>query len=77
VQNKKIIFISPVEKNLRILVDENLDTSQQHALAPQKTNCTLSCIKRGLASSMRGVIVPLYSSLARPHLECCVQDCGL
>jgi len=72
---------SPEEKDLGVLVDEKLDMRDQCALAAQKANRILGCIKKSIASRSRRVALPLYSALVEtslgilgPALEPSAQD---
>ena len=60
-------------KDLGVLVDGKLDMSQQCALAVQKVNHVLGCIKRSVARRLREVILPLCFMQVGPHVEYCIQ----
>jgi len=52
---------------------KKLNMTGQRALTAQKPNYILGCIKRNMDSRSRKGILPLCSTLLRPHLESCTK----
>ena len=57
---------SPEEKDLGLLIDKKLNITCQCVLTAEKASQITGCITRSVASRLREVILPLYSTLVRP-----------
>ena len=64
---------SRMEKDLGVLVDDGLSNGMQCQAAANKANRILACIKKGINSRDKAIILPLYKTLVQPHLDYAVQ----
>ncbi|CAM5122732.1 unnamed protein product [Eretmochelys imbricata] len=61
------------ERDLGVIMDSSLKMSMQGAAAVKKANGMLGIIKKGIENKMENILLPLYKSKVRPHLEYCIQ----
>ena len=61
------------EKDLGVIIDQTLKPSKQCSAAAAKANRVLGVIRRSFHSRSKDIIVKLYKSLVRPHLEYAIQ----
>ena len=57
------------ERNLGIIVENNLKPATQCEAAAKKANCILGQIARSFHYRTKGVLVNVYKTFVRPHLE--------
>ena len=60
------------EKDLGIIVSDDLKWDKQCTAAVKQANRILGMIKRNFVDSLKETILALYKSLVRPHLEYCI-----
>jgi len=61
------------EKDLGVIIQSDIKVSEQCAKVVKTANQVLGMINRNFQNKSKEIIVPLYKSLVRPHLEYCVQ----
>jgi hypothetical protein len=61
------------ERDLHIIVQNNLKCDKQCAKVVKQANRTLGMIKRSFRNLNQQIVLLLYKSLVRPHLEYCVH----
>ncbi|TRZ09569.1 hypothetical protein HGM15179_017538 [Zosterops borbonicus] len=71
--NFVLLESSSVEKDLGIVMDKKLSLCQHCVRVAKKVSVILECIRKSIASRSREVILPFYSALLGPNLDCCAQ----
>ena len=71
--NGNALKVSDQEKDLGVLTSDTLLWTDQITTSISKANKLLCWIARNLINRGRDVLVPVYKTLIRPHLEYCVQ----
>ena len=61
------------EKNLRVTISSDMKVSEQCGIAASKGNQILGLIRRTIPYKEKKLIIPVYKTMVRPHLECCIQ----
>ena len=71
--NDKCLKTSEQEKDLGVLTSDTLLWTDQVSSSISKANKLICWITRSLINKDRNVMLPVYKTLIRPHLEYCVQ----
>ena len=61
------------EKELGLSISADMSISAQCGIAAAKGNQILGLIWRNIVYKKQELIIPLYKTIARPHLEYCIQ----
>ena len=62
------------EKDLRLTISADMKVSEQCGIAAAKRNRILGLIRRNIVYKENELIILLYKTLVRPHLEYCIQS---
>ena len=69
----KELTVTTEERDLGVIINSSLKPSRQCVESAKKGNRILGMIKRTIVSRDKEIIIRLYKTLVRPHLEYCVQ----
>ena len=61
------------ERDLGVIITETLDVTKQCVRAANKANTILGMINRAFKYKIKEVVLKLYKSLVRSHLDYCIQ----
>ena len=61
------------ERDLGVIVQNNLKVDQQCCKVANEANRKLGMINRRFRNKTRAVMLPLYKAMVMPHLDYCIQ----
>ena len=64
---------SQTSKDLGLTISADMKVSEQCGIAAAKGNQILGLIRRNIVYKEKELIIPLYKTIVRPHLEYCIQ----
>ena len=70
---KECIETTHEERDLGVIITETLDVTKQCVRAANKANAMLGMINRAFKYKTKEVVLKLYKSLVKPHLDYCIQ----
>ena len=56
-----------------MIISADMKISEQCAMTASKGNQMLGLIRRNITYTEKELIIPLYKTIVRPHLEYCIQ----
>ena len=68
-----VLHTAVKEKDLGLTISADMKISEQCAIAAAKGNQILGLIRRNIVYKDKEIIIPLYKTIVRPHLEYCIQ----
>ena len=61
------------ENDMGVTINANMKVSELRRIAASNGNPILGMIRRNITYYEKGMIVPLYKAIVRPHLEYCIH----
>ena len=69
----KPLVIHEIERDLGVIVQNDLKVDQQCCKTANGATRKLGMIKWGFENETKAVMLPLYKTMVRPHLDYCIQ----
>ena len=69
----KVLGAQKSGRDLGVIMQSDLKVDKQCSKAANEANKRLSMINRNFKCKAKKVVLPLYKSIVRPHLDYCVQ----